>query len=160
VYDIETQFPLVRVSATAASNVQDVQACLKRASIVICATPSTEALFDSSYIQGGTHIILIGSYKPTMREVDNALIRRAIPVVVDSISACLEEAGEIISAGLDKVHLVEIGELVRRAGDGQRHPVKNSVTVFKSVGLGVQDVAIASAVVKKAEEMKVGLVYS
>jgi len=111
-----------------------------------------------------------------MHEVDENLIRRALPspsapsaLLVDSRSACLAEAGELISAGIDGSQVVEIGELVSFDGNGEllfdpapRYPsttesgTSGRVTIFKSVGVGLQDVAIACAVVDKAQEMDIG----
>jgi len=128
-------------------------------------------------VSDGTHVVLIGSYKHTMHEVDEALIRRALPpdaskrsaLLVDSRPACLAEAGELISAGIEGTQVVEIGELASFAADGellldkarQVPPAETGgttgpVTIFKSVGVGLQDVAIACAVVQRAEELGLG----
>lgn len=109
----------------------------------------------------GTHINLIGSYTPEMAEVDNELIRRAQKVLVDSRLACLREAGEIIDAGVSTEDIVEIGEIVEETGEGKegeamKVKAAGDVTIFKSVGVGVQDVAIAKIVVEKASSMGVG----
>ncbi|KAJ7477328.1 hypothetical protein B0H11DRAFT_2426167 [Mycena galericulata] len=146
------------------------------ANLIICATSSTVPLFPASWVRDGTHIVLVGSYKPTMHEVDGDLIRRAIPsdasarsdLIVDSRAACLEEAGELIAAGIEGSQVVEIGDLVSFDAEGglihnlapQAPAASGSttgrVTIFKSVGVGLQDVAIACAVVEKAEEMGIG----
>ncbi|THH28852.1 hypothetical protein EUX98_g5332 [Antrodiella citrinella] len=128
---------------------------LLSASIVITATSSALPLFPSSYISPGTHLCLIGSYTPTMHEVDTDLIQRAGVVVVDSREACKVEAGELIAAATPLTSMVEIGELVTTSGEPAQHLVDNvrrsgNVTIFKSVGVGIQDVAIASAVVDRA----------
>ncbi|KAH7914929.1 hypothetical protein BJ138DRAFT_999122 [Hygrophoropsis aurantiaca] len=135
---------------------------VRNAQIICTATSSTEPLFQSEWVTSGTHINLIGSYKPTMREVDDKLINRAGRVVVDSREACAIEAGDLIQARFPKSKLVELGEVVsdeliplvskcaeiRASGD---------VTIFKSVGVGLQDVAIADLVVSKAEQMAIGM---
>lgn len=129
----------------------ELEEALARANIVICATPAKKPLFRSTWIARDTHVILIGSFTKEMHEVQDALVHRACPILVDSRTACLEEAGEVISSGLGFDDLVEIGELVNSEG---RLPRKDgSITMFKSVGVAVQDVAIASAVVKKAYEL-------
>lgn len=87
-----------------------------------------------------------------MREVTPALIDQASLIIVDLASACQEEAGELVSTPADQ--LVELGDLCRREGIYQRLP--DRWTVFKSVGVGVQDVAIARLVVSKAEAMNLG----
>ncbi|KAH8105238.1 NAD(P)-binding protein [Cristinia sonorae] len=138
---------------------------LQDAQIVITATSSTKPLFPSSYITAGTHICLIGSYTPQMHEIDTDLVKRAGTVVVDSTEGCKREAGELIAAGLLDSHSVEMGELIASASntswEGNQaliETVRNSgdVTIFKSVGVGAQDVAIASLVVDKAMALGVG----
>lgn len=159
-----------------------VKKSLLNASIIICATSSTRPLFPSSWVRAGTHVILVGSFKPEMREVDKELVLRAVPdfasesryeegsqgmLLVDSRPACQIEAGDIISAGVGEDGMVEIGTLCSdRASMGAHYVSKaefrgerttqGPITLFKSVGLGIQDVAIACAVVKRAEEMGIG----
>ncbi|TCD67719.1 hypothetical protein EIP91_012017 [Steccherinum ochraceum] len=131
---------------------------LQDANIVVTATSSTKPLFPSSYISPGTHLCMIGSYAPRMHEVDTDLVKRAGTIVVDSREACKIEAGELIAANIQDDDLIEIGELVSLSGSQweanqplvERVRKSGDVTMFKSVGVGVQDVAIASAVVDKA----------
>ncbi|KAJ7747668.1 hypothetical protein DFH07DRAFT_576427 [Mycena maculata] len=174
---IRSQFPLVKTTCLANDPTDSsLQSAFLFANLIICATSSTVPLFPSSWVRDGTHIVLIGSYKPTMHEVDGALIRRALPsdasarsdLLVDSRSACLEEAGELIAAGIDGAQVVEIGELVSFDSAGELlfgaasqppadcRSTTGRVTIFKSVGVGLQDVAIACAVVEKAEKMEIG----
>lgn len=102
-----------------------------------------------------------------MHEVDSGLIDRAWKVVVDSRDACAIEAGELIAAGkaIDpRQSLIELGDLVEKGEDGRFVPVElpqnlrvpDRVTIFKSVGIGLQDVAIASLVLSRAESMGYG----
>jgi ornithine cyclodeaminase/alanine dehydrogenase-like protein (mu-crystallin family) len=138
-----------------------VEAAVRQADCVCCATPSTTPLFRSEWVRPGTHIILVGSYKPDMAEVDTALIRRA-RILVDSRSACALEAGELIGVGLAAEDMVEVGELLRSMPAGRGVEVDpdrvarilndRDVTVFKSVGVGAQDVAISIATVERAME--------
>jgi ornithine cyclodeaminase len=142
-----------------------VESAIRQADCVCCATPSIAPLFRSEWVRPGTHIILAGSYKPEMAEVDTALIRRA-RVLVDSRSACALEAGELIGAGLAAEDMVEVGELLRSVPAGRGVEADSErvaqvlsgrdVTVFKSVGVGAQDVAISIAVVEKAMEDQIG----
>jgi ornithine cyclodeaminase/alanine dehydrogenase-like protein (mu-crystallin family) len=101
-----------------------------------------------------------------MLEVDIDVIRSAGKVAVDSRAACLLEAGELIRAGVDETGLVELGELASIDGNGKivRNEEKymsvkaaGDITIFKSVGVGLQDVAIANLVVNRAEQMGVGI---
>jgi len=102
-----------------------------------------------------------------MHEIDTDLVKRAGKIVVDSREACLAEAGELIDAGLRPSDLTELGELVHFADPAVRSWTPQSelvdavrtagdVTIFKSVGVGVQDVAIASAVVNRAQQEGIG----
>lgn len=129
---------------------REMEGAVRSADVIICATSSTVPLFPSSWVRTGTHVILIGSYTPAMREVERELVLRALPgcLLVDSRKASLEEAGELIDAGLEPHQLTEIGELVVDEGRDGR-PGKD-ITMFKSVGVGLQDVGIACAVVDHA----------
>lgn len=132
------------------------------ADIVCTATSSTRVLFDGSWIKPRAHVNLVGSYTPKMHEVDEQLLRRAGKIVVDSREACLHEAGEIISAKLPPESLVEIGTAVNAEGDaicGIRDDVRRcgDVTIFKSVGVGIQDVVIAQAVLEEAQIRGIGV---
>ena len=138
---------------------RQVEDAVRSADVIICATSSTVPLFSSSWVRTGTHVILIGSFTPAMREVERELVLRAVQspacLLVDSRKACLEEAGELIDAELKPHQLTEIGELVPRNKEfGQSidgRPGKDGIiTMFKSVGVGLQDVAIACAVVEYA----------
>lgn len=142
---------------------------LHSADIICTATSSTVPLFPGTYVKPGTHINLIGSYTPSMIEVDKDLINRADTVVVDSIDACVKEAGDLLSADIGRHQMIELGELIEvnssYVTDGELVCVEGKcrlanatgdVTVFKSVGVGIQDVAIANLIVNYAEEHKIG----
>ncbi|KAG7446271.1 NAD(P)-binding protein [Guyanagaster necrorhizus] len=150
---LATTCPGVELEAASQDRVKDL---LASADIIVTATPALEPLFPSSWVRSGTHVVLIGSYKKEMHEVDRALIERAFKgiLLVDSREACFAEAGELEEG--DPV--VEIGEIRQwRRGD-YVEDFGGPVTMFKSVGVGLQDVAIACAVVERAESLGVGLV--
>lgn len=152
----------------------DLRTALASAAIVVTATSATRPLFGDyeAFVHPGTHFILVGSYTPDMHEVSGELLARTgnrasgkkYNIVVDSRSAALSEAGELIAANVGPEGTVELGELLTEAGDKisvNREAVKavknaGDVTVFKSVGVGVQDVAIAAFVVQRASEMGLG----
>jgi ornithine cyclodeaminase len=132
---------------------------LEGADVVVTVTNSYTPVFDGSWLAAGTHINALGSFKPEMQEVGEGVIRRA-RVFVDSRSACMEEAGDIIiplRKGLitESAILAEIGEVIQGMKPGRRDA--REITYFKSVGNAVQDIAIAQAVLGKASEMGVGL---
>lgn len=145
----------VSVAATS-----DVEAAVRGADIVITATSSHTPLFDGGWLRPGTQITAIGSHLPTAQEVDSATIRRAT-VVTDQTSACLAEAGDLLvplrAGEIDESHIrAEIGEIVAGRKPGRTAP--DEITFFKSVGLAVQDVAVARLVVEKARDAGVGTV--
>jgi ornithine cyclodeaminase/alanine dehydrogenase-like protein (mu-crystallin family) len=108
---------------------EKIKQALLSTTLVICATSSSSPLFPSSWICTGTHVILIGSFTPSMREVDTDLIQRALRqpgtckgvqqiLLVDSREACAAEAGELIDAAVEASQLSEIGEFVTVTGSG------------------------------------------
>jgi ornithine cyclodeaminase/alanine dehydrogenase-like protein (mu-crystallin family) len=111
------------------------------ADIVCTCTTSAEPLFDGARLAPGTHVNAIGAYRPDLRELDDAAMRRAT-VVVETRTAALAEAGDVIGAGLDPDALIELGDVVRGAAG---RPEPDAITVFKSVGLALEDLAVARA---------------
>ena len=118
------------------------------ADLVCTCTTSEEPLFDGSSLPAGAHVNAVGTHRPTGRELDTETIRRG-RVVVESRDVALAEAGELVvpieegAIGPDHVaaNLAELvrGASVRRSDD--------DVTVFKSVGMAFEDLAVARAVV-------------
>ena len=130
---------------------------LAGASLVACATTATEPLFQWSDIAPGTHINAIGAFTPTMREVDAETVRHA-RVIVDQRAAALEEAGDLLQAvkmGRGPETWSELGELLAGARPGRQSDTE--VTLFKSVGVGVQDIAVALHVYRRARELNIGI---
>ncbi|GMK57060.1 hypothetical protein CspeluHIS016_0309000 [Cutaneotrichosporon spelunceum] len=166
VQDIASHFPAVTVAEGVASYADgtaedgfDLAATVGDADIICTMTSSTSALFPSAPVKAGAHMCLIGSYKPHMREVEDELVKRAGVVLVDSREACAAEAGEL--QGMEPSDLVELGEVVDvRTREEAVAKVNGAgdVNIFKSVGLGVQDVAISAVVLAEAERMGLGTV--
>ncbi|KAG8681807.1 hypothetical protein FRC11_000655, partial [Ceratobasidium sp. 423] len=152
--DLTLEFLSLRLEGLV-SGTQDIEPAVREADIICTATSSTQPLFDSKWLKDGTHVNLIGSYTPAMREADPGLIKRAgRQVIVDEAKSCLVESGELIDSVMTEEELIEIGTLVR-AGAGEtieRIKQAGNVTVFKSVGVGAQDVAIAALMVELAEK--------
>jgi ornithine cyclodeaminase/alanine dehydrogenase-like protein (mu-crystallin family) len=132
---------------------------LTGASLVACATVSTTPLFSWNEIAPGTHINAIGAFTPEMCEVDPVTLAHA-RIVVDQREAALTEAGDLIqplAAGLisGPATWQELGELVIGKHPGRQTAAE--VTFFKSVGIAVQDVAVASYVYQKACSLGIGI---
>lgn len=136
----------------------DANMAVQSADIVVTATSAHEPLFDGGLLQPGTHITGIGSHLPYASEVDAVALRRA-KVVVDQMSACLAEAGDLIrpiDEGLydaSQIH-AEVGAII--AGEKAGRDNDSEITFFKSVGLAAQDVAVARAVYTRALEQNAG----
>jgi ornithine cyclodeaminase len=132
---------------------------LAGATLVACATAATAALFSWNEVAPGTHINAIGAFTPTMCEVDAETVAHA-RIVVDQREAALVEAGDLLqplSAGLiaGPETWIELGELVRGVQPGRQSG--EEITFFKSVGIAVQDAAVAWQVYKKACQLGVGI---
>ena len=128
--------------------------------IIIAATTSQTPVFKGDSLRKGTHVNAIGSYKPHVREVDDATIRRS-RIYVDSYEHALKESGDLIiplRTGVIRESDIqgELGELVLGRKKGREN--SDEITFFKSVGLAVQDIAVAQRVLKKAVRGDVGLV--
>lgn len=140
------------IDAPKVNLVRTSQAVVQNADIVICATTSATPLFDGNVLPLGTHITAVGTFVPEKREVDTETIRRAHRIVVDSREDCLVEAGDLIipNAQID----AEIGEIIN--GDKLGRQSDDEITLFKSVGVAVQDAVAASAVLAEAETKALG----
>jgi alanine dehydrogenase len=141
----------VSVAATSA-------AALDGAGVVCTATTSVTPVFADRELAPGAHINAVGSYKPGAREIPPETVARA-SVFVDQLAAAWEEAGDLImplNAGLITAEHVraEIGEVAagRKPGRARR----DEVTIFKSVGVAVQDLAAARCALANAEKLGLG----
>ncbi|MFC3454899.1 ornithine cyclodeaminase family protein [Amycolatopsis speibonae] len=122
--------------------VADADEAVRGVDIVCCATTSTTPLFSPASLTEHAHVNAIGAFRPTMRELPDELLAEAT-VVIDEREAVLEESGEIIHAieagAITEDDLIELGAALAE-GTGERA----GRTVFKSVGVAMQDWAIAS----------------
>jgi ornithine cyclodeaminase len=123
----------------------DLEEAARWADIISCATMSTQPLILGKWIQKGTHIDLIGGFKPTMRETDDEVITRA-SVFADTKEGVLAEAGDLLIPIENGVFTPEgiVAELSQLTS--MHHPGRQSedeVTVFKSVGASLEDLAAA-----------------
>jgi ornithine cyclodeaminase len=131
---------------------------IENADIICTATTSSMPVFDDRDVKPGTHISAVGAYTPDMCEIPSETVRRA-RVFVDSRSACMEEAGDLIQpirAGLfGEAHIhAELGEVVLGRKSGREN--EEQITFFKSVGIAVQDAMAAQVALKNAHTMKIG----
>lgn len=129
----------------------DAEGALRGASIVVTATSSASPVFDGATLGEGVHITAVGSFKPTMRELDDATLSGA-RIFVDQREAALHEAGELQGRAPDEI--VEIGEVIAARAPGRRSASER--TVFKSVGNAVQDLVVAARAYERARELGLG----
>ena len=126
--------------------------------IVICATSSRVPLFDGHALAEGTHINAIGSNYRSKAEIDVTTIRRSDHIVCDSLDACKLEAGDFVPAledgSLDWARVHELSDIVLDRETGRAHP--EDITLFKSVGLALEDLAVAVRVLEKARVEGIG----
>lgn len=128
------------------------------ADIVVTATTAREPIVDGAWFAEGTHINCIGSGIPDRRELDDTIVQRAT-IVVDTREAALEEAGDLLipmSKGLiteDSIH-AELGEIIVGRRPGRRDDTE--ITLFKSVGVALQDVAAAARAYSRARALGIG----
>lgn len=126
--------------------------------IVICATTSKTPLFDGRVLDEGTHLNVIGSNFLAKAEVDVTTVHRADSIVCDSLEQCRLEAGEFvpaIEAGVTDWSLLhELSDVV--VGRETGRALAENITLFKSVGLAVEDVALGAKLLQMAREAKVG----
>jgi ornithine cyclodeaminase/alanine dehydrogenase-like protein (mu-crystallin family) len=123
-------------------------AALREADIVCTATTSATPVFRDQDLKPGVHINAVGSYKPHVRELPGETIRRA-RLFVDDRRACLEEAGDILiplrEGLIGEGHIrAEIGEVLAGLKPGRGSD--DEITIFKSVGNAVEDLAVAALV--------------
>ena len=132
---------------------------LEHADIVCTATSSPTPLFNGEEVRAGTHLNGIGSHTPTARELDTAIVKRA-KFIADSAEACLKEAGDLIipiqEGAITEAHIhAELGEIV--TGTKPARENDEEVTLFKSNGLAIQDVAAAKLVHDRARQAGIGI---
>jgi ornithine cyclodeaminase/alanine dehydrogenase-like protein (mu-crystallin family) len=134
--------PGVRVMAAASA-----EEAARGADVICCATTSFEPVFAAEWVASGTHVSGVGSFQKGMVELPPELFAAADVVAVDSREATLEEAGDLVAAIgaglLDASRFVEIGT-IEPGWAATRDP--SAITVFKSVGLAIQDLATAELV--------------
>jgi ornithine cyclodeaminase/alanine dehydrogenase-like protein (mu-crystallin family) len=126
--------------------------------IVITATTSREPVLSGSWIADGTHLNVIGSNFAGKSEVDVATLRRATTIIVDSKDQARQEAGDLLPAleegAIHWADVHELGQVIAGRFPGRERP--QDVTVFKSLGVGIEDVAVAARVLAKARAEGVG----
>ena len=118
---------------------------VRGADVVVVAASSTTPILQGRWLSPGTHVNAIGATRPDWRELDDDLVTTA-RIFVDSREAALRESGDVIAASGAGAEVTEIGAVVSGADPGRRTP--SELTLFKSVGVAVEDVAAAALVLR------------
>jgi ornithine cyclodeaminase len=140
-------------SGTAAISVPDLAEAVTTADIITCATLSQEPLVRGTWLKPGAHLDLVGGYRPEMRETDDEAISRA-RIFIDT-DAALHEAGDIVqplrSGALAPERIAgDLSGLVRGTCEGRQST--NEITLFKSVGTALEDLAAAKLAFSRFSE--------
>jgi ornithine cyclodeaminase/alanine dehydrogenase-like protein (mu-crystallin family) len=149
---------LQREVSFAVEPVANVQEALKGADIVVTATSSREPVLDYTWLEPGVHINAIGTHSPASREIDSATMSHA-RLFVDSRESALNEAGDYLLAAAEGVVtadsiLAELGELLVEAKPGRT--TDTEITLFKSLGLAIEDIVCADYLFRTALDNKAG----
>jgi ornithine cyclodeaminase/alanine dehydrogenase-like protein (mu-crystallin family) len=135
------------VQVVAAASAEEA---VRGADVICCATTSSEPIFSADWVMPGVHVNGVGSYRLDMVEIPPELFGRADRVAVDARSVALEEAGDLVAAIhrgiLAADQFVEVGT-IGRDWAARRDP--QAITIFKSVGLAIQDLAAAELVIRR-----------
>lgn len=136
-----------------AKAVSDLKAAVGQSDIVTCVTTSTEPIVKGAWLKPGTHVDLAGAFKPTMRETNGEVVARA-SVFVDTRDGALAEAGDLLQArdegkfSFDRVK----GDLAELCGGKTKGRTSaEEITLFKSCGTAIEDLATAIMVYQKAK---------
>ena len=141
---------------------ENAEEAVREADIVTLITSAKVPVINGYWIKPGTHIHSAGAHSPQMREIDTATIIKS-KCVCDSFDACKKEAGDFIIPiqenrwSWNKLHGT-LGQICSKEIPAREN--ENEITVFKSVGLAIQDLSTANYVYKKAVELGIGTEFS
>ena len=133
------------------------------ADLIVTVTPATSPVFDGSKVKAGATVSCVGSYQPHMQEMDPVILERASKIYFDSEEAVLSEAGDILIPLEDGTITKEdftgdIGEVLMGKIGGREND--EEIIVFKTVGIGAQDLVTAQKIYERALKEKVGTQWS
>ena len=134
---------------------ESLESAVANADIVCCATTATAPLVRGAWLRPGTHLDLVGAFKPDMREADADAVAKA-RVYVDSRAGAMHEAGDILiplrEGLITEAHVIaDLSELVR--GEKPGRSSLSEITLFKSVGMALEDLAAAELVYNRVSDV-------
>ncbi len=151
-HEMQPQFPSL------IEPVESAAAAVRGADIIVTVTNSREPVLQREWISPGAHINAVGTFSPKARELDTATIVEA-SLFVDRRESALNEAGDYLIAAQEGVigpeHIrAELGDILTGVHPGRTSP--EEITVFKSLGLAIEDLAAAAHVYQKARRQQAG----
>ena len=120
--------------------VGSAEEAVRGADVVVVATSAITPILHGEWLQAGTHLNAVGATRPNWRELDDELLRRA-RIYVESREAATAESGDVIAAAKT---VVEIGQIIAKKQAGRESA--DEITLFKSVGVAIEDIAAAELV--------------
>jgi ornithine cyclodeaminase/alanine dehydrogenase len=138
------------------SDVGSAEEAITDADIVLAAVKSTETVVYGRWLKPGAHVNSVGTARRDQRELDPETFTRSARIIVDTKEGVLGEAGDAVAAkdALAAREIHQLSELVCGAAPGRT--ADDQITLFKSVGTGIQDIALAAVIYRKARERGVG----
>ncbi|MGH7833355.1 MAG: ornithine cyclodeaminase family protein [Candidatus Binatia bacterium] len=138
--------------------VESAEKAARDVDLLVTVTTAKEPILEARWLKPGVHINAVGSHRPDLREIDGETLKRA-KIFVDSREAIMVECGDVLLAikegAIAADHIAgEIGEVLAGTKPGRSTP--NEITLYKSVGVAIQDVATAQLVYRKALEQSAG----
>jgi thiomorpholine-carboxylate dehydrogenase len=128
-----------RFAASHGARATDAESAVRGADVIVTATSSRDPVLKGAWLKSGAHVNAVGACLPSWRELDDAVFA-ASTLIVDSRAAALKESGDVILSGAEI--FAEAGELFA----GRKSVPRAATTVFKSLGLAVEDIATARLV--------------
>jgi len=149
--ELSASLPQALARPIAVRAVTDRRQAVSEADIISCATLSSTPLVEGAWLRPGQHVDLVGAYTPKMRESDDEAVRRA-RVYVDTRAGALKEGGDIVQPLAngtisDTDVIADLYELARAQRAGRTPGDATSITLFKSVGAALEDLAAAELAV-------------
>ncbi|HEY6391783.1 MAG TPA: ornithine cyclodeaminase family protein [Bryobacteraceae bacterium] len=139
--------------------VESARAAVEGSDVVALVTASNTPVFQDAWVKPGACVISVGACRPMQREMDPALVARAV-LVVDSRAAALKESGDVVQGiregRFDETHIAaELGQVAADPRLGRSN--REQITVFKSLGMAVEDVAAADLAYRRAIQIGKGV---
>jgi alanine dehydrogenase len=142
-------------SASGARAMESAEAAVRGADVIVLVTASPTPVLENSWVKPGAHVIAVGACRPTQREMDPALVARA-RLFVDSRAAALKESGDVVM-GIAEGRF-DANHIVAELGDpAAKRLSADEVTIFKSLGLAVEDVVAANLALLRAKKTNRGV---